>query len=477
MKLQVLQRVIASHPLLILIPGLILGQLAFAWDSLRGAFVVLSCMSLQRLCSWRLKPTALTAVTALLIGFLSWLPAGHEPDEIISAEEQDRHVLVISVGPDLDFQSAGQVSFVGEIIARGAPDALQYLSKPLRARFSAQYLPWRDIYSVEPGASFLARAKCKQLQAALYAVSFQASLKRQGILYDCKIQLATALSLTRADSFTRARQSLIEKVLSREWQEESNPRSFESGGVLLAMTIGEKSYINQREKRNFRAWGIGHLLVISGFHIGLFFSWCSAGTFYLLTLLRKFCWYLPAGSMSRLIALGCSGIYVIFTGAEPSALRALFVTAIFCVQSLRGNRVGFFHSFFLSFFLLHLIWPLAVLESGVQLSYAALLGIGLGLRIGNGYSRLIRFVLVSCFASLSSGALAYLIFGEFAPAAFIFNLLFALPLSLTGTGLGIIAELLWLSGIDKSGRLIELVIFLLSRLLEIIRLFAKLFGF
>lgn len=145
----------------------------------------------------------------------------------------------------------------------------------------------------------------------------------------------------------------------------------ELGGVINALTIGERSLISPEHWEVFRRTGTNHLVAISGLHIGLiagfsFFLW-------------RFLWgrsirlsqHMPAQKSASLFALLMAFIYAGLAGFAIPTQRALVMTVVILGAVFIKRR--FLPSQVLAIALLAVLLfdPLSVLSGGFWLSFFA----------------------------------------------------------------------------------------------------------
>ena len=139
--------------------------------------------------------------------------------------------------------------------------------------------------------------------------------------------------------------------------------------ILRAITVADKSGIDAGLWVLLQQFGINHLLVISGLHIGL-----VAGAGYLLggTVARLCltgglaCPWLP-GAMALVLACG----YAALAGFSLATQRALCMLACFIIAGLSGRGSSSVNNLLLAAVVVLLINPLAPLGSGFWLSFGA----------------------------------------------------------------------------------------------------------
>ena len=124
-----------------------------------------------------------------------------------------------------------------------------------------------------------------------------------------------------------------EKGSLHDWAVERLQSAMEpsdAGGVVLAMTTGERSKIRSELRQNYSMSGASHLLAVSGLHIGIAFMLIN---FLLLPLLL-----LRYGNVARsVVAVALIWCYVWLCGMSPSAVRAAIMFSLlqFSISSLR----------------------------------------------------------------------------------------------------------------------------------------------
>jgi len=152
-------------------------------------------------------------------------------------------------------------------------------------------------------------------------------------------------------------------------------------GILRAAVLGEESQLSERAQRVFRATGTTHLLVVSGFQIGLVFYLLQRTLRAIFSRMRSVVERVSAEIASSLLALMGVSFYVIIIGAELSILRAviMLVTQLACEMSERELRPGVGN--LMGLIIVNAIWPLCLLEPSCQLTFAALYGLALSRKL------------------------------------------------------------------------------------------------
>ncbi len=145
------------------------------------------------------------------------------------------------------------------------------------------------------------------------------------------------------------------------------PFSQEVGGVLAAMTVGDRDYVLDNISDLYRKAGLSHVLVVSGLHLSLL---CS------FVLIRNDTrrGRIAKSALTMVLALLLAGI----TGASSSILRAVFVLAVCTVGDLINEQADSFTSLSLAGAILILSNGYVVCNLSFQLSFLATFGVLLG---------------------------------------------------------------------------------------------------
>ncbi|MDR2557188.1 MAG: ComEC family competence protein [Bacteroidales bacterium] len=135
--------------------------------------------------------------------------------------------------------------------------------------------------------------------------------------------------------------------------------------VTSAMLLGDKTDMDEELRMSYRNAGVVHTLCVSGMHIAIF----SLLIFKVLSFLKR-------KPVLRLLIV-CVAIwgYSIVTGLGASVMRAATMFTLVAFGQCLGRKVSIFRSLALSAFILFVWDPLLLWDVGLQLSYAAVLGI------------------------------------------------------------------------------------------------------
>jgi competence protein ComEC len=133
-------------------------------------------------------------------------------------------------------------------------------------------------------------------------------------------------------------------------------------GVLRAMLLGDRSFVDRAEATDFQKTGVFHVLVVAGLHVGAlaaFLFW--AGRKLRLTPL----WTI-------LFTLTLLFAYVAVVEQRPPVLRAALMAAIVVIGGFFYRRLDLLNSAALAALVLLVARPLAIRDSSFQLTFVAI---------------------------------------------------------------------------------------------------------
>jgi competence protein ComEC len=138
-------------------------------------------------------------------------------------------------------------------------------------------------------------------------------------------------------------------------------------GPLDALLLGRTSQLDRGMVARYRRGGLYHLLVVSGLHVGLAAGLVLAG----LRLARV------GGKRRDAVLLGSVFLFVLVGGANPPAVRAGLVVAVFLAARLLERPIPAAQALGLSALVLFLADPRQIYSIGTVLTFAAVGGIAL----------------------------------------------------------------------------------------------------
>jgi competence protein ComEC len=153
----------------------------------------------------------------------------------------------------------------------------------------------------------------------------------------------------------------------------------EQQGVLKALIVGDRNAISPELRTSFNRVGAGHLLAISGLHIGiiatasfLFFKWIlSHIRFFLLNAWTK------KGAV--ILSIVPVLVYGLLSGMSPSTQRAVIMVIVFLMAFLFEREHDLINTLAMAAMMILIIHPPSVFSISFQFSFAAVLAIIYGL--------------------------------------------------------------------------------------------------
>ncbi len=176
--------------------------------------------------------------------------------------------------------------------------------------------------------------------------------------------LSGMLRLGPSESF-RARTARLQAALSRALRK---GMAENTGGVLAAMVVGDRSHLTSTLRSAYRGAGLSHVLVVSGLHVTIFCGLLDALPHKERERSRA---YRRARSLLR---AGTALLLVGITGATPSVLRAAVAVWVSSLGVWVGGPADTLTSLGAAGVLMCLGNGYAVYDVGFELSFAAVMG-------------------------------------------------------------------------------------------------------
>jgi competence protein ComEC len=149
-----------------------------------------------------------------------------------------------------------------------------------------------------------------------------------------------------------------------------------AAALLAALAVGATGDISDAQWRAFSATGISHLVAISGMHVTFFALLCMR--------LARWLWrFLPTPvlaavrreSFATVVGVVMAGAYALLSGFEVPAQRTLLMLSVFLLARACDRNTSACWSLGAALIAVLVFDPLAVLDAGFWLSYAAVLTI------------------------------------------------------------------------------------------------------
>ena len=179
--------------------------------------------------------------------------------------------------------------------------------------------------------------------------------------------------------------------------------SGDENAVVNAMVLGDKTGISHQLRTVYSQTGASHVLALSGMHLAIIYfilSWLVMRTMLWVYAIPELLWeklpvernvklrkairlllrFLPSEQIFRniisLIILLAIWLYVILVGMSPSVVRSAVMLSVYGVSRMLFRKTDTITVLAITAFLTLMISPLSIFDIGFQMSYLAVLGIG-----------------------------------------------------------------------------------------------------
>jgi competence protein ComEC len=152
-----------------------------------------------------------------------------------------------------------------------------------------------------------------------------------------------------------------------------------SAKVLKALIIGDREAIPSKLRDTFNRAGVGHILAISGLHIGIVATVAFFFFQKLLCFVKPFLWRAWTRKGAAILSLVPVCIYGLISGMSPSTQRAVIMVTAFLMTFLVERERDGVNTLALAAFIILIVYPPSVFSISFQLSFMAVLSILYGL--------------------------------------------------------------------------------------------------
>lgn len=135
--------------------------------------------------------------------------------------------------------------------------------------------------------------------------------------------------------------------------------------IVKSMLLGDSSYLVDEELYIYRELGLGHILAVSGLHIGIISS-------FILFILR--CLTVPR-KLSSLLTIGIILLYSYLIGFPHSMMRAILMFSLLILTKLQHEHSNPINILSLSALIVLIANPFALFSLGFILSYTAVISL------------------------------------------------------------------------------------------------------
>jgi competence protein ComEC len=145
----------------------------------------------------------------------------------------------------------------------------------------------------------------------------------------------------------------------------------QGGAVAAALVTGDRSLIDAETNRKFRDSGLGHMLSVSGLHMGLVAGMLYGGLHLVLALIAPLALRFPIRKWAAAVAILGTGAYLIVSGNSVPAQRSFVMIAVTLGAIVIDRPAITMRGLAVAALIVTLLTPEAVLTPGFQMSFAA----------------------------------------------------------------------------------------------------------
>jgi len=149
----------------------------------------------------------------------------------------------------------------------------------------------------------------------------------------------------------------------------------ETVALLRLVLLGDRSGLTPELRSAFNRAGVGHVLAISGLHVGMVAAIVFAASRWTLSwvpVLLSHAWTRKGASLISLCAVIAYGV---LAGLSPSTQRAMLMVSVFLARFWIGRPYDWFNALAAAALVIMVIHPPAVLGISFQLSFTAVLAL------------------------------------------------------------------------------------------------------
>ena len=384
------------------------------------------------------------------LGFLAlapWLPRHHPPHHLAHFTDGKPHHIVGRVDSSPRLTADGRLRLIIQVAERGAtPADMQPSEGKLRLTV------YGDAPPIRAGDRLAFRSRLRSIRNFRNPKAFD---YRRYMAYR-QIHATAWCQGTQLERISTEGDPRLplESIRAHGRHFIAAELSDDAQAVMRALTIGDRQAIDPPLRQIFNRLGIGHLLAISGLHVGIiaivllgFLKWCF----------HRFDFFLQTGwghASAVAATLPVIVAYGLVAGMAPSTQRAVIMVSL-GLGAYLVRREGDTLNLIALAGLLILAWhPPMLFAVGFQMSFAAVLAIVLGLRHAwpqhlavpaarrrPGF-RLLVFMAVTAYATLGTLPLLMYYFQQFSVIGLVSNLIAVPLIGFTALPLGLLSLVL-----------------------------------
>jgi competence protein ComEC len=261
--------------------------------------------------------------------------------------------------------------------------------------------------------------------------------------------------------------------------------------VLKALVIGDRAAISSELRDTFNRAGVGHVLAISGLHIGIVATVAFLLFQKLLCFVKPFLWRAWTRKGAAILSLFPVCIYGLISGMSPSTQRAVIMVTAFLMTFLVAREHDAINTLALAAIIILIVYPPSLFSISFQLSFLAVLSILYGLsrtqhvlrinsenfQTGFGFwlsRKILAFFLVSFFAICGTLPLVMLYFNQISVIGLLANFVVVPLVGFVVIPCGLSALFMYPISSQIAYGCLKICIYVLDHVLDVIKFFADL---
>ncbi|MDD2388582.1 MAG: ComEC/Rec2 family competence protein [Desulfobacterales bacterium] len=151
--------------------------------------------------------------------------------------------------------------------------------------------------------------------------------------------------------------------------------------ILRALILGQKQQLDPTLRDAFNRCGIGHVLAISGLHIGVIAMWAFLSGRWVLSRFKWFLWHAWAEKGAAVLAMIPVIMYGMLSGMSPSTQRAVIMACVFLTAICIERDNDPVNTLAVAALLILIFHPPSLFSASFQLSFSAVLAIICGMPV------------------------------------------------------------------------------------------------
>lgn len=399
--------------------GILFLLAAWIWNKTsRGAVALLLVLLLAGGGRYRVEKLRLDAEAAAAENFGSMrvrLSGTVESCSVPEQKESELQAAWIQEG-----QQMQTTLVIGEAVlssAYGSADALpqgisEEAAKQIRKRYgqrAARVIVYQEgEWELYPGQNICCEGELIQSEGVRNEGEFDFSLyfRSQGVAVQMR---GEKLELTDEAKLPYA--SMLQQIRHRLWYLLEYLCEGKDAGLFQAILLGEKSGLDDALRQLFQDSGIAHIMAVSGLHLSLI----GMGIYSLFRRMGL------TGKQCGLLSSGFVISYGLLTGAAGSAMRAVLMLLLRFLAEAAGRSYDMLSAAGVAAVLL-LFWrPYLLFTSGFQLSFMAVIALGIASELSGKLPPFFRTVSASFVLQLATLPIVLFHFFQFPPYGILLN--------------------------------------------------------